>query len=285
MVCRLAYRQVRTEPNGGGWRTDYPYGEINLTIRLSELTRTPVSRDARNDPNYYVVTALDAELFQCPFLMASDVGTVGFTQEEADRLRTYFLKGGFLWVDDFWGDAAWDQWSGEIAKALPPGEFAIEDVPIDDPIFRSQFIVTKVPQITNIRFWRSTRGQETSERGEETRRGALPRHPRPQRAADGGDDPQHGCWRFVGARRRGSGVLLPVLSERVRARHQRAAPRDDALIRGKVEDAWRASGHLHRPRACAGCCVHVVWPHGKRPAGAAATRSAAGLTSGSFSAG
>ena len=169
VVCRLAYRQVRTEPNGGGWRTDYPYGEINLTIRLSELTRTAVSRDASNDPNYYVVTALDEELFQCPFLMASDVGTVGFTEEEAARLRTYFLKGGFLWVDDFWGDAAWDQWSGEIAKALPPGEFAIDDVPIDDPIFRSQFIVTKVPQITNIRFWRSTRGEETSERGEETR--------------------------------------------------------------------------------------------------------------------
>ena len=58
---------------------------------------------------------------------------------------------------------------GEIAKALPPGEFPIEDVPIDDPIFRSQFIVTKVPQITNIRFWRSTHGAETSERGEETR--------------------------------------------------------------------------------------------------------------------
>jgi len=169
VVCRLAYRQVRTEPNGGGWRTDYPYGEINLTIRLSELTRTAVRRDAQNDPNYYVVTALDEGLFQCPFLMASDVGTVGFTDEEADRLRTYFLKGGFLWVDDFWGDAAWDQWSGEIGKVLPPAEFAIEDVPIDDPIFRSQFIVPKVPQITNIRFWRSTRGAETSERGEATR--------------------------------------------------------------------------------------------------------------------
>ena len=73
--------------------------------------------------------------FQCPFLMASDVGTVGFTQEEADRLRTYFLKGGFLWVDDFWADAAWEQWSGEIGKALPPWEFAIEEVPGDDPIF------------------------------------------------------------------------------------------------------------------------------------------------------
>ena len=34
-VCRLQYERVRTEPSGGGWRTDYPYGEINLTIRFS----------------------------------------------------------------------------------------------------------------------------------------------------------------------------------------------------------------------------------------------------------
>jgi hypothetical protein len=71
-------------------------------------------------------------------------------------------------VDDFWGDAAWAQWTRELGKALPPSEFAIEDVASDDPIFRSQFIVTKVPQITNIRFWRFSRGQETSERGAET---------------------------------------------------------------------------------------------------------------------
>jgi len=168
VVCRLQYREVRSEPNGGGWRTDYPYGEINLMIRLSELTKTPVSWEGERRPYYFVVRAMDDALFQCPFLLASDVGTVGFTEEEADRLRLYLLKGGFLWVDDFWGDAAWDQWSNEIGKALPPSEFPIEDVPLDDPIFRSQFVVTKVPQITNIRFWRQTRGAETSERGAET---------------------------------------------------------------------------------------------------------------------
>ena len=168
VVCRLEYRQVRSEPNGGGWRTDYPYGEINLMIRLSELTKTSVSWEGERQPYYYVVRATDDTLFQCPFLIASDVGTVGFTQPEADRLRQYLLKGGFLWVDDFWGDAAWEQWSREIGKALPPSEFAIEDVPLDDPLFRSQFNISKVPQITNIRFWRFSGGRETSERGAET---------------------------------------------------------------------------------------------------------------------
>jgi len=169
VVCRLQYTSVRREPSGGGWRTDYPYGEINLTTRLGELTRTPVSRGDDGRPNHYVVRLIDDELFECPFTIASDVGTVGLHDDEATQLRAYLLKGGFLWVDDFWGDAAWEQWSGEIARVLPPSEYPIEDVSLADPIFRSQFTVTRVPQITNIGFWRRTAGRETSERGEETR--------------------------------------------------------------------------------------------------------------------
>jgi len=168
VVCRLMYSSVRSEPSGRGWGTDYPYGEINLTIRFSELTRTPVSRSTGREPNHYVVRLTDDTLFQCPFTMASDVGTIGLSPEEAARLRLYLLKGGFLWVDDFWGNRAWEQWSGELAKALPPDRFPIEDVPLSDPIFRSQYIVERVPQITNIGFWRATGGRETSERGAET---------------------------------------------------------------------------------------------------------------------
>ena len=103
VVCRLMYTSVRDEPSGGGWRTDYPYGEINLTIRFSELTRTPVSWSGGREPNHYVVRLTDDALFQCPFVIASDVGTIGLTDAEAERLRLYLLKGGFLWVDDFWG--------------------------------------------------------------------------------------------------------------------------------------------------------------------------------------
>ena len=165
VVCRLMYTQVRREPSGGGWRTDYPYGEINLTTRLSELTRTPVSRAGDRRPNHYVVRPSDDELFQCPFVMASDVGTLEFSAEEAERLRDYLLKGGFLWVDDFWGTYAWENWAFELDKILPRETFPIEDVDLEDPIFRAQFTVTKVPQITNIGFWRGSRGQETSERG------------------------------------------------------------------------------------------------------------------------
>jgi hypothetical protein len=167
--CRILYTSVRREPSGGGWRTDYPYGEINLMIRLSELTRTPVPFEGERRPIHYVVRLIDDALFECPFTMASDVGTIGLSTAEAERLRLYLLKGGFLWVDDFWGTAAWQQWTHEIAKVLPPPEFVIEDVPLTDPIFSTQFLVTEVPQITNIGFWRRTAGRETSERGEDSR--------------------------------------------------------------------------------------------------------------------
>ncbi len=166
VVCRLYYTQVRREPSGGGWRTDYPYGEINLTTRLAEMTRTPVSRaGATGQPNHYVVRATDDALFQCPFVIASDVGTVGLNALEAERLRTYLLKGGFLWVDDFWGTTAWLHWKEQIEQVLPASEFPIEDVPLDDPIFSAQFVVNALPQITNIGFWRQYAGRETSERG------------------------------------------------------------------------------------------------------------------------
>ncbi len=164
-VCRIWYTSVRREPSGGGWRTDYPYGEINLMTRLSELTKTPVSFSPARRPLQWVVRLTDDQLFNCPYTVASDVGTIGLTQPEADRLRLYLEQGGFLWVDDFWGTAAWAQWTRELAKALPPAEFPIEDVPLSDPIFSTQFVVTKIPQITNIQFWRGVDGSTTRERG------------------------------------------------------------------------------------------------------------------------
>jgi Domain of unknown function (DUF4159) len=164
--CRVMYERVRTEAMGMGWVTDYPYAEINLMTRLSELTKTPVSRDERGQPNHWVVRLTDAALFNCPFTMASDVGTIGLTPAERDGLRQYLLKGGFLWVDDFWGDRAWANWESQIGKALPPSEYPIVDLPSNHTLFHTLFNVDHVPQVPNIGLWRNFR--ETSERGEES---------------------------------------------------------------------------------------------------------------------
>jgi len=167
-ACHILYTSVRREPSGAGWRTDYPWGERHLLMRLSELTKTRISRLSPKVPHAWLVRLTDDALFGCPYVMASDMGTIGLSDAEAARLRLYLEKGGFLWADDFWGDAAWTQWAHEFAKVLPPPDYIIEDVPLSDPIFHSMFEVRKVPQVSNIRFWRSTGGASTSERGEES---------------------------------------------------------------------------------------------------------------------
>ena len=48
-------------------------------------------------------------------------------------LRTYLLKGGFVWVDDFWGGYAWDDWVAEIGRVLPPDEYPIRGPPARPP--------------------------------------------------------------------------------------------------------------------------------------------------------
>ena len=134
-------------------------------MRVSEMTSAPVDMDEAGEPNHWVVGIMEDALFRCPFLMTSDVGTMSLTSPEARRLRTYLLKGGFLWVDDFWGTRAWDQWAREIGKVLPPSEYPIVDLPLEHELFRSMFNIWEIPQISNIHFWRGTGGVTTSEFG------------------------------------------------------------------------------------------------------------------------
>jgi hypothetical protein len=164
--CRLMYTSVLREEGGAGWGTDYPGADQNLSVRLSELTKTSVSRQADGQPNHLVVRATDPQLFQCPWVQMSDAGTAGFSDDEVGRLREYLLKGGFLWADDFWGDAALDHLTSELSKVLAPHEYPVRDIPLSHAMYRTMFQISKLPQIPSIRIWRPYR--VTSERGPET---------------------------------------------------------------------------------------------------------------------
>jgi hypothetical protein len=159
--CRIVFRNS-LEGDGGGWSVDYPRADINLSIRLSELTKTDVSKDPTGEPNHLLVRLTDDALFDCPFVMMTEPGGAGFDDEEAAKLRLYLEKGGFLWADDFWGEYAWNVWVSQIRKALPATEYPIADLPPEHPMFHTQFEVKKVAQIPSINFYFSG---GTSERG------------------------------------------------------------------------------------------------------------------------
>jgi len=159
--CRLVYQG---NGRGGSWTTDFPRADINMSIRLSELTRTKVSFDPAGQPNHLLVRPTSDELFQCPFVIMAAPGSALFNDEEALRLREYVLKGGFLWADDFWGSYQWEQWVTQLRKVLPADRYPIVDIALDHPLLRGQFEVTTIPQIPNIGYFTRS-GGDTSEQG------------------------------------------------------------------------------------------------------------------------
>ena len=160
--CRVMFRSD-FRGDGGNWSVDYPRADINLSVRLSELTRADVSMK-NGEPNPLLIRLTDDALFRCPFIMMTEVGSASIDDQEAERLREYLLKGGFLWADDFWGSYAWEWWVGQFSRVLNPAEYPIIDLPSNHPLFSSQFVIKKVPQIASINYWASS-GGDTSERG------------------------------------------------------------------------------------------------------------------------
>jgi hypothetical protein len=149
---------------GGSWTTDYPNADINFSIRFSELTRTRVSKFPGGEPRHLIVRLAGEELFQCPFVILSAPGAALIDAQEAERLREYLLKGGMVWTDDSWGSYQWSHWVSQIGRVFPPDEYPIVDIPLEHPLYRSQFEVTEIPQIPNIGFFLRSGGR-TSEQG------------------------------------------------------------------------------------------------------------------------
>jgi hypothetical protein len=160
--CRGIYER-NPVGDGGGWTTDYPQADVNLSYRLSELTKVAVSRDETGRFNHVTVSPTDDEFYRCPFVVMAEVGALSLNEHEAERLRAYFLKGGFLWVDDFWGEYAWRVFETEIRKVFPAHAYPIVDIPHSHEFFHTLYDVNGVTQIPSINFWFGSGGQ-TSER-------------------------------------------------------------------------------------------------------------------------
>jgi hypothetical protein len=179
--CRLMFDWARDEvddPSGNGWAIEYPRADQNFPTRLGQLTSTQISqwRNAPRTrrfqtwdgmPGHTVVQATDPELFQCPWVMMSSAGSAGFTDEEVLKLRAYLLKGGFLWGDDFWGNARWVHFQQELARILP-GYPIVELTPGEDAIFSTFYSLQEVPQIPSLNQFRRMGYESTSEQGPET---------------------------------------------------------------------------------------------------------------------
>jgi hypothetical protein len=152
--CRLRYQNIR-RARKSGWGDDYPQADFNLMVRLSELTKTTISRWNNGDPGFANVTAMDPNLFQCPYLRMQNAANYDFTPEETGRMHDYLLKGGFLWIDDNW-DPDFEYYIRPNLMRILPGA-RIVDLPVDHPIFSTFARVAPLPQIPALGSWLRSR--------------------------------------------------------------------------------------------------------------------------------
>jgi hypothetical protein len=132
----------RWRGRGGGWATDWPDSELNFSFRLQQLTTLKVN------PNPISLRLTDERIFDYPFLYMIEPGSLMFSEEEVKALRKYLFNGGFLMVDDFWGDYEWDNFYTEIKRVFPDRE--PEELPITHEIFRTVYTLKEKPQIPSI---------------------------------------------------------------------------------------------------------------------------------------
>ena len=146
---------------GGGWRTDYPDSDLNFSFRLQQLTSLKV------EPNPIYLTLTDEQLFDYPFIYMIEPGDLWFEEAEVEALRRYLLNGGFMMVDDFWGDREWENFYEQIKRVFPDRE--PEELDISHPIFNNVYKLKEKPQIPSINHAMANRGTNiTWERGADT---------------------------------------------------------------------------------------------------------------------
>jgi len=132
----------RGRGRGGGAYTDYPDSDLNFSYRLHQLTAMEVKPEGK------ILRLTDPELFHYPFIYIVEPGRLQFSEAEVEALRTYLLNGGFLMVDDFWGEDEWYNFYYEIKRVFPEREPV--ELPVSHPIFHAVFDLKEKPQVPSI---------------------------------------------------------------------------------------------------------------------------------------
>jgi Domain of unknown function (DUF4159) len=128
------------------WAHGYPRAGVNLMKIMDAMTLLRAHSDGTD-----VFTLDDPEIFKYPVAYMTEAGYWTMTDQEAQNLRAYLLKGGFLIFDDFRDDfrngSGWDNFARNMRRVLPDAN--IVDLTPDNPVFHSFFDIPSfdvVPQ-------------------------------------------------------------------------------------------------------------------------------------------
>jgi hypothetical protein len=141
---------------GGAWATDYPEADNHFITGIREWAGTNLNVSGRPER----LEILDERLFEFPFVYFVEPGFMELSDEEAARLREYVARGGFMFFDDFWGEAEWQNVREQMKKVFP--EYEPKELQLTHPVFHSYLDIGEIVQVPNI--YNAQRGI-TSEKG------------------------------------------------------------------------------------------------------------------------
>ena len=136
---RIEYDSYYERGGGGGWRTDYPDSDLNFSLRLQQLTSMKV------DPNPIIMRLTDHRLADYPFIYIIEPGGLVFSEDEVVALRQYCYNGGFLLVDDFWGESQYENMRYELSRVFP--DRPPFELPLEHEIFHNVYDLKEKPQV------------------------------------------------------------------------------------------------------------------------------------------
>lgn len=139
LAQNTGFQIARVKYSGGGdWYND-PSAEVNLLKFTAQNSNIKVKAE-------YVFADLSSDdIFQYPFLFITGHGNMSFTSQEAEKLRQYLERGGFLYVDDDYGlDKAFRR---EIKKVFPDKD--LTELPFSYGMYHSLFEFKSGPPKTH----------------------------------------------------------------------------------------------------------------------------------------
>jgi hypothetical protein len=140
---RFTFVRLRyTQGSRMAWSADYPQMERNFMTILGDLSTLRLHKTASN-----VHVLDDPALNHYPIAYLTEPGYWYPTQQEAEALRRWIQKGGFLIVDDFYFDRQWDVFATAMQMVLPTARI----MPMHDshPIFNSFFRIATLTGMTH----------------------------------------------------------------------------------------------------------------------------------------
>ena len=147
--ARLVYNNAsgsrRSMRGGSAWSTDYPEAEFHLMPGINRMTGIDGQAVEYTGNGGRLVTLADDGLFNYPWLYAVEVGQWHLNNAEATKLREYLDRGGFLLVDDFWGEDEWSIFIASMQRVFP--DRPIVSLPNDHAIMSIHFNIEERTQI------------------------------------------------------------------------------------------------------------------------------------------